>query len=361
MAASRTRKWVGGAVLALVACALAACSTLGYYWQAADGQLELKRKARPIDDVLVDAGTSADLQSRLRRVQEIREFASAQLALPRNGSYQRYADLKRPYVVWNVFAAPEFSVTPRTWCFPIAGCVGYRGYFAEADAERFAAQLKSQRYDVYVGGVPAYSTLGWMDDPVLNTFVGYPEVELARLIFHELAHQVAYAKGDSTFNESFAVAVELEGVRRWIAQHGTPDQQAALERADARKEQFAELVSHTRARLREVYSSGAPPERMRAEKLQTLETMRAEYQALKAGWGGYGGYDWWFAQPLNNAQLASVAIYTQLVPGFQALLAREEGDLPRFYADVRELARLPKAQRRSSLGVRDMGSDDASG
>jgi predicted aminopeptidase len=321
----------------------------------------LKRRARPIDDVLVDAATPAHLRSRLHSVQAMREFASAELALPRNGSYQRYADLKRPYVVWNVFAAPEFSVVPETWCFPIAGCVGYRGYFAQADAERFAAELKAQGNDVYVGGVPAYSTLGWMDDPVLNTFIGYPDTELARLIFHELAHQVAYAKGDSTFNESFAVAVELEGVRRWIARHGTLNQQAALERADVRKEEFAELVARTRARLREVYSSGAPPERMRAERLHTFEAMRAEYQALRARWGGYGGYDWWFAQPLNNAQLASVAIYTQLVPAFQALLAREGGDLPRFYAAVRELASLPRTQRHFALGAPDVGPDDAGG
>jgi predicted aminopeptidase len=355
------RSWARWAALGLAACALAACSTLGYYWQAVDGQLELKRRARPIDDVLVDAATPAHLRSRLHSVQAMREFASAELALPRNGSYQRYADLKRPYVVWNVFAAPEFSVVPETWCFPIAGCVGYRGYFAQADAERFAAELKAQGNDVYVGGVPAYSTLGWMDDPVLNTFVEYPDTELARLMFHELAHQVAYAKGDSTFNESFAVTVELEGVRRWIAQRGTPEQQAALERADLRKHEFAELVTRTRARLREVYSSGAPPERMRAEKLQTLESMRGEYQALRAAWGGYGGYDWWFAQPVNNAQLASVAIYSQLVPGFQVLLAREGGDLPRFYAAVRELAKLPRAQRRASLGVSDTGSDQPGG
>jgi predicted aminopeptidase len=356
MAASRTHRWLGWASLLLVAGCLAACSTLGYYWQAADGQWELERKARPITEVMADPATPADLQLQLTRVQAIRDFASRDLALPENGSYRKYADLKRPYVVWDVFAAEEFSVVPRQWCFPVAGCVGYRGYFAQADAERFAAELKAKGYDVYVGGVPAYSTLGWMDDPVLNTFVRYPETELARLVFHELAHQVVYVKGDSTFNESFAVAVELEGVRRWVAGHGAPEQQTAFEQAQARRRDFAELIARTRERLREMYASDLTPERKRAAKLQALETMRAEYQALRASWNGFGGYDWWFAQPVNNAQLASVAIYTQLVPGFQALLAGEGGNLPRFYASVRDLARLPEAERAARLGGAPGGS-----
>jgi predicted aminopeptidase len=298
---------------------------------------------------VADPATGADLRTRLQRVQAIRDFASRELALPDNGSYRRYADLERAYVVWNVFAAEEFSTSPKEWCFPIAGCVGYRGYFANADAEQFAIRLRSQGYDVFVGGVPAYSTLGWMDDPILSTFVRYPDSELARLMFHELAHQVAYAAGDSTFNESFAVAVELEGVRRWIERNGTPEQRQAFERAQVRKHDFAQLVERTRDRLSTLYDLDSTPERKRAGKLEAFETMRREYQALKAQWGGFGGYDWWFAQPLNNAQLASVAIYSQLVPGFQKLLAEQGGDLKRFYAQVRELAKLPKAERHARL------------
>lgn len=349
MGVSRVRSLIGWGALLIVAGSLGACSTLRYYWQAADGQLELGRQARPIEDVLADPQTPPDLQERLRRAKAIRAFASAELALPRNGSYHRYADLKRPYVVWNVFATEEFSVAPKTWCFPVAGCVGYRGYFAQRDAERFAEQTRAQGYDVYVGGVPAYSTLGWLDDPVLSTFIGYPDSELARLMFHELAHQVVYVKGDSTFNESFATTVELEGVRRWIAAHGTPEHQRAFEQADVRKREFAELVARTRERLRALYASDLPPDRMRARKLQTLDGMRAEYQALKAGWGGYAGYDGWFAQPVNNAQLAAVGIYSQLVPGFQGLLAENGGDLPKFYEAVRSLARLSPQQRRARL------------
>jgi predicted aminopeptidase len=338
------------ALLALPVAA-AGCSTLGYYWQAFGGQMELVRKARPIPEVIADPATAGDLKVRLERVREIRDFASRALALPDNGSYRQYADLKRHFVVWNVFATPEFSVQPKEWCFPVAGCVNYRGYFAQADAEAFAAGLRRDDLDVYVGGVPAYSTLGWLDDPVLNTFIQYPDTELARLIFHELSHQVAYAKGDSTFNESFAVAVEIEGVKRWIDAKGTPEQRAAFAAAQQRRRDFAALVQRHRDSLAQVYAGGLPPERMRAEKARALDAMRADYAALKQQWGGFAGFDWWFAQPLNNAQLASVALYTQLVPAFQRLLADSNGDLPRFYAEVKALAKLPERERHAALGV----------
>jgi predicted aminopeptidase len=329
----------------------AGCSTLGYYWQAFGGQMELTRKARPIAEVIADPATAGDLKLRLERVHEIREFASRALALPDNGSYRRYADLKRHFVVWNVFAAPEFSVQPREWCFPVAGCVGYRGYFAQADAEAFAARLRREGLDVYTDGVPAYSTLGWLDDPVLNTFIGYPDTELARLIFHELSHQVAYAKGDSTFNESFAVAVETEGVKRWIDAKGTPEQRAAFDAYQQRRQDFAALVERHRDALAQLYGGGLPPEPMRVEKARAFDAMRADYTALKQRWEGFAGFDEWFAQPLNNAQLGSVAIYTQLVPGFQRLLAGSGGDLPRFYAEVKALAKLPEHDRRAALGA----------
>jgi predicted aminopeptidase len=337
------------ALLALPA-AGSGCGTLGYYWQAFGGQMELVRKARPIPEVIADPATAGDLKLRLERVREIRDFASRALALPDNGSYRQYADLKRHFVVWNVFATPEFSVQPKEWCFPVAGCVSYRGYFAQADADAFAAGVRRDGMDVYVAGVPAYSTLGWLDDPVLNTFIEYPETELARLIFHELSHQVAYAKGDTTFNESFAVAVEIEGVARWIDAQGSPEQRAAFDTAQQRRRDFAELVQRHRERLVELYGSGLPPERMRGEKVRGFDAMRADYDALKRRWGGFAGFDWWFEQPLNNAQLASVALYTQLVPGFQRLLAGSGGDLPRFYAEVKALARLPERERHAALG-----------
>jgi predicted aminopeptidase len=342
-----------GAALLLGLGGFAGCSTLGYYLQAFNGQMELTRKARPIPQVLDDKHASADLKVRLEHVQEIRAYASRELSLPDNGSYRSYVDLQRPYVVWNVFATDEFSVVPHQWCFPIAGCVGYRGYFSKKAADAFAQQLRQKGLDVYVGGVPAYSTLGWMDDPVLSTFIRYPQTEIARLIFHELAHQVVYVPGDSTFNESYAVTVELEGVRRWLTAQGMTQELAEFQAGQARKRDFDALVARYRDRLARLYASGADAPSMRAEKARTFEEMRADYRALREQWGGFAGYDWWFEQPLNNAQLASIAIYTQLVPGFRKLLADCGGDMPCFYAAVEVLAKKPEKERLAVLVIGD--------
>ena len=311
--------------------------------------MELTRKAQPIAKVTADPATSAELKAKLEGVVEMRDFASRELHLPDNGSYRSYADIGRPYVVWNVFAAPEFSVKPKEWCFLFAGCVGYRGYFSKAGAEQFASELRAQRYDVFVGGVPAYSTLGWLDDPVLSTFVQYSDADIAELMFHELAHQLVYVQGDSTFNESFAVTVEREGVDRWLAAHGSEAQRRAFEREQARRQAFAELVAAYRDRLAQLYAEPLDAQRMRARKEEVLTQMREEYGRLKQSWDGFAGYDHWFEQPLNNAQLASVTIYTQLVPAFQRILRESDGDLQRFYAEVKRLAALPKAQRDAEL------------
>jgi len=337
-------------LLLALAASSAGCSSIGYYWQAMRGQLELIRKARPIPEVIADPGTPDALKGTLAQVESMRDFASRQLALPDNGSYRRYADLERRYVVWNVFATEAFSTTPKEWCFPVAGCVSYRGYFRESDARAFARKQAKAGLDVYVGGVPAYSTLGWLNDPVLSTFIHYPSVEIARLIFHELSHQIVYVDGDTTFNESFAVAVENEGVRRWVRAHGTDEMRRAFEQAQSRKWDFIALIERTRERLDALYGeSGIDAAQARARKAQAFEAMRAEYAALKRGWGGFSGYDWWFAQPLNNAQLASVAMYTQLVPGFEALLRDSGGDMRRFYEEVARLAELPEAERSARL------------
>jgi predicted aminopeptidase len=340
--------------LALAALALplaGGCANLGYYLQSLGGQLEIWRRERPIAEALADPATRAALRQRLARVLEMREFATRELALPDNESYRRYAELGRPYVVWNVFAAPEFSVQPLQWCFPFAGCVAYRGYFSHEAAQRFAAELERRGYDTYVAGVPAYSTLGWFPDPVLDTFIHFPETEIARLIFHELAHQVAYAPGDTVFNESFATAVETEGVRRWLARAGEPQKIAEFERAQRIREEFAHLIGRYRERLDALYRSGLEPEAMRARKRAVLEELREDYLGLRQAWGGYAGYDLWFAGPLGNAQLASVAIYTRLVPAFEALLARAGGDLARFYREVKALAALPRAEREARLAA----------
>ncbi len=329
---------------------LAGCANLGYYWQSVSGQLDVWRRERPVVDVISDSGTPAGLRQKLARIAEIRDFASRELGLPDNRSYRGYADLDRPFAVWNVFAAPEFSVQPLRWCFVFAGCVGYRGYFTQAEADRYAAGLAQQGYDVHVGGVPAYSMLGWFPDPLLSTFVHYPEAEVAAVIFHELAHQAAYAGDDTVFNESFAAVVEQEGVRRWLARTGDARQREAFERRQRFRAQFVALGRKYRERLDTLYRTRLAPEAMRDRKAGILRELEQEYLALKQGdWGGYAGYDRWFAQQPNNAQLASVAIYTDLVPAFEALLGREGGDLACFYRVVRELAVLPKEEREARL------------
>lgn len=328
---------------------LGGCQTVGYYAQAVGGQMEIWRASRPIEKLIADETTDPVVRELLQRAVEIRDFASRELALPDNQSYRRYADLQRPYVVWNVFAAPEFSLQAEQWCFVLAGCVAYRGYFSGERAQRFADGLTQDGLDVFVAGIPAYSTLGWFADPVLNTFLHYPETELARLIFHELAHHVVYVKDDTAFNESFAVAVELEGVRRWLARSGTRAQLAEFEAAQERRRDFLELFGRYREILQALYAQTLTETEMRAGKVDAFARMREDYARLRERWGGFAGYDRWFDQPLNNARLIAVAAYTDLVPGFEALLNRHVGDFTAFYAEVRGLARLSREERRQRL------------
>ena len=324
-------------LVALLAAALVAgCESLSYYSQAIGGHFQLLAAARPIDSWLADPATPADLKTHLETAQRIREFATQDLHLPDNASYTSYADVGRRYAVWNVFAAPQFSVEPKPECFPFTGCVAYRGFFSEQEASRYAEKLRKEGYDVYVGGVLAYSTLGWFDDPLLSTFIRYPEAQVARLVFHELAHQLVYAKNDTTFNESFAVAVEDEGVRRWLAsQHRTAELEA-FRAGQERKRDFYARVKETRERLKTIYASHLPREAM-------LEQKRGEFERLRAAFPGVVP-----AEP-NNAFLVSVALYTELVPAFERLLAASGGSLDRFYARARELAQEGRAQRDAVL------------
>jgi predicted aminopeptidase len=343
-------------VLALAA-ALGGCGSVAdYYWQGFSGQVGVLASARPVDEVLAST-SDARLAGRLQVARDIRQYASKALALPDNGSYTRYTDLGRPYVVWNVFAAPALSLKPLHWCFPVAGCVSYRGYFNEADAKAEAARLRALGHDVHVGGVPAYSTLGWFDDPLLSSFVRYPDTALARLVFHELAHQVVYVKDDSTFNESFATAVEEAGLARWIATQRDTGLHARLEAEHARSDRlravFKRLVRQAREDLDAVYASDAPDDAKRERKRAVYAQMRTSYELAKQGEAGLAGYDRWFAgndgEGPNNAALAAVALYDQKVPAFRALLAQVDGDLPAFYEKVREIAKLPKARRDALL------------
>ena len=334
-----------------IACCSFALATTGcaapYYWQAIGGQIELLRKREPIEEVIADPAVDEKLKTTLARVETMRRFAVDELLLPSNDSYTTYVELDRPYVVWNVVATEEFSVEPRRWCFPFAGCVAYRGYFDKAGAERFAASLVEDGLDTYSGGSTAYSTLGYFDDPVLSTMVAGGDQYVASLLFHELAHQRLYVKSDSEFSEAFAMIVEELGTERWLSVHGTQADLARYRTRRQRREQFGELIAAQQVRLKALYASGAPPEQLRADKQRAFETLRREYQALKTTWGGNTDYDAWFAQPLNNAALASVATYTRWLPAMRARLERV--GLRAFYADAAAIAELDKAQRAERL------------
>ena len=354
------------ATLALVG--LSGCADLGYLMQSANGHLTMMRAAKPIDDWQGDPQTSPELKARLALAQKIRRFAASDLALPDNASYTRYADLKRRAVVWNLVAAPATSLVLKTWCFPVTGCIGYRGYFMEDEAKALAAELKLQGLEVSVYGVPAYSTLGWLNwaggDPLLNTFINYPEAELARLIFHELAHQVAYAKDDTMFNESFATAVERMGGRQWLSTQTSPSGGDEFNANSLRRAQFRALTVSTRRALNEIYRSEKSEEQMLAQKSVTYQNFRAQYATLKAQWIAasnlseqatarqLGGYDHWVANA-NNASFAAQAAYDELVPEFENLfaqLAKQPGSTwQRFYDAVNRLAEMPKHERRAAL------------
>ncbi|MEO7151516.1 MAG: aminopeptidase [Burkholderiaceae bacterium] len=335
-------------------CLTSGCSTLGYYGQSVGGHLALVNAARPVPQWLSDAAAAPALKQRLALTQRIRDFAVAELHLPDNASYRRYADLQRPAAVWNVVAAPELSLTLKTWCFPVVGCVGYRGYFDRAAATAFAAELRGEGLEANVYPVPAYSTLGalpgdWLADPLLSTFIHYPEGELARLIFHELAHQIAYASGDTAFNESFATTVEHLGGQRWLIEHATPQARAEYAVFEGRRRDFRELTRRYRDRLAAVYDGPADVAAKRAAKARLMQALSADYDALKRDrWDGYAGYDPWFART-NNAAFGVLSAYSSLVPGFERLFERAGRDYPRFYAAVRELAALPADERRAAL------------
>jgi predicted aminopeptidase len=332
-------------LLSLLLCAAVSGCGIPYLAQATQGQWRLMRARRPIDRVLADPSSSSELKSRLELVLDARDFASSELKLPDNRSYRSYADLKRPYVVWNVVAAPEFSIEPLRWCFPFTGCIAYRGYFHERSARRYAGSLAARGNDVLVYGVAAYSTLGHFADPVLNTMMEYGDLELVSTIFHELAHQLVYVSGDSEFNESFAVTVEQEGLRRWLAAHDRSIELARYLEHRHALEQIDAAFGAARSQLAQLYSQSLPPARMRERKQARLAAIAQNVLALEQQYRLHTIYDEWIAQGLNNAHLASIATYAGCVPGFQRLLAAQAGALPAFYRAVRRLAHDSQARR----------------
>jgi predicted aminopeptidase len=316
-----------------------------YLLQAAHGEAQLLEERRSIMKVIGDPKTAPSLRLTLEDVVAARDFASRELGLPDNGSYRTYADVGRPFVVWNVVATPEFSLKAKQWCFPIVGCVAYRGYFSERRARSFAAALAAQGFDIVVDGVPAYSTLGRFSDPVLNTMLPYGSDELAAIIFHELAHQLLYVESDSSFNEAFATAVEAEGLKRWLAAMGRNDDLRRYRAADARQLEYIRLFRSRREELRRLYATDLPATEMRTRKQAVFAALAADMGTLERHQGVPSPYRDWSQEGLNNAALASVATYYDCVPGFERMLQAANGDLPRFYADVRTLARMPQVQR----------------
>ena len=345
----RHRHPVGMLLVLMLTVGLSGCANISYYMQAINGQLEILRRTQPISEITADPHVDQKLKGSLAKVVRLREFASRELRLPENDSYLGYADIERPYVVWNVFATPALSIESMQSCFLGAGCVSYRGFFALTEAESHAQTLRDEGADVYVGGVPAYSTLGWFNDPVLSTFVRYSEIELARLIFHELAHQVVYVSDDTSFNESFATAVELEGVTRWLDRHGTPEQRAAFEAAQERRAIFIDVVSQKRNALGMLFSSDLSDAEKRLAKARIFAELRAELMQLTTSTTGKSALDQWLAQDINNAHLASFSSYTQWVPAFRALIRQQQGDMARFYAVVKEMSSLPAVERKAML------------
>jgi predicted aminopeptidase len=357
------RAAIGLLLLGIVA-AVSGCHTLGFYGQAVKGQYQILAHENKIQKLMDDTNTPARLRGQFELLEQLRAFAASDLKLPVDNHYQKYVDVHRPYVVWNVEAAPEFSLEPKTWWYPLVGSLEYRGYFSKPGATNYAAYLRRKGYDVSVGGVEAYSTLGWFKDPVLNTFIFDPDAELAEIIFHELGHQRVFARGDTDFNEAFATSVGEEGARRWLQEKGDKLALEAYRAHLQRNSQFVRLVQDTRAKLEALYGdertengklragakkpvTAAPA--LRESKRQILAEMKQEYERLKAQWGGDTEFDGWFAHPLNNAHLNSVAAYYDLVPAFEQLLVKNGSDLEKFYQAAEGLSKKSRTERHEEL------------
>ena len=342
------RKTRLAAVTVLCSTQVVACG-LGYYWQATSGHLSIMKQRRPVSEVIADPETTQAVRSKLELASDSVDFAHQALLLPDNGSYRLYADTGRRYVVWNVVATPEFSLQPLAWCFPVAGCVSYRGYFSEDRAQKFAATLTMDGNEIHIGGVAAYSTLGRFADPLLNTMMTFSEHQLAGLVFHELAHQLVYAKDDSKFNEGFASFVEEEGIYRWLQSRGDRAGLCSYQVLAQRRSQALELAVQTRKQLETLYEQDISDERKRAKKHELFDALKLAYVDLRRSWAGPPYFDHWFGDSLNNAQLAALATYDDYVPVFAGMLRREGGDLASFYMQAVKLALLPRDQRNGEM------------
>ena len=331
-----------GVILAVV---LTGCESIVYYKQLISGQIAILNKKQPIHELLDNPDTPEKLKEKLRLVMDIRSFAKDKLFLPVKNQYLDFVELERPFAGWNMWATPEFSFSPKTWCYPIIGCAIYRGYFSKEDAFNYGHQLEAQGYDVYIGGVAAYSTLGWLDDPVFSTFIFRSDIRLAALIFHELSHHLLYVSDDTKFNESFAIAVEQEGLHRWLKAINNLKASEIYKLDYQRRQQFIELVMKYRKELETLYAKNLPIQEKRQAKAAVFEKLKDDYRLLKQHWNGYSGYDFWMYQKMNNAKLISVSTYNDLVPEFLELLKTCNNDLKVFYKKCQDLSKKSKEER----------------
>ncbi|MEM7400502.1 MAG: aminopeptidase [Pseudomonadota bacterium] len=338
--------------ISIVVCLLfcfSACSTIGYYHQSISGHFKLISKREPIADIVNDSQRDAHLVDKLHLSQELRNFASQRLNLPDNDSYRSYVQLEAPYVTWNVFAAPQFSISLNQWCFLVIGCVPYRGYFEQQEAEAYAEHLALQGQDVYVAGVPAYSTLGWFDDPLLSSMIDRGELVTAAYIFHELAHQQFYLNGDGAFNEAFATAVEEIGVLLWLKSQDRTEDIENYENFLKQKYIFFDFIKKSRDEFEVLYQQEFDAEKMQAEKEILIAEMRRKFSNLSAKSKHIARYTKWMSGPLNNAQLGVISLYRELVPAFHNLFTMCDDNFDRFYAQVEIIAKMPEEQRIDAL------------
>jgi len=339
-----------GLACGLLVAVLSGCQAISYYRQAIAGQCQILAHQQPIRQLIAEPQTPAPLKAKFEQVLRIRQFAAEELHLPAGQSYLKYADLHRPYVVWNVNVAPALSLAPKTWWFPIVGRASYRGYFNEKDARDYADEYAKNGWDVYVDGIETYSTLGWFKDPLLNTFINEPDSYLAEIIFHELTHRRLFVPGDTDFNEAFATFVSIEGVRRWYLASTNSQGYDHYRAGQDREHQFIALVMAARERLQAVYGDPKLTDAAKlARKQEIIAQLRADHAALKATWGGKSPFDDWLAEPINNARLNTISAYYDLVPAFAALLRAKDGDLESFYEAVGRLGKMPIQQRHWEL------------
>ena len=341
--------WIQIILGVLLVTVFTGCESIRYYKQLISGQIAILNKKQPIHELLDNPNTSENLKEKLGLVMDIRTFAKDELFLPVKDQYLSFVELERPFAGWNMWATPEFSFAPKTWCYPIIGCAVYRGYFSKKDAFDYGHKLETQGYDVYIGGVAAYSTLGWLDDPVFSTFIYRSDIRLAALIFHELSHHIFYVSDDTTFNESFAIAVEQESLRRWLATRDKLKDSEDYKMYYLRRGQFIELVMKYRKKLETLYTEDLPKPKKRDAKAAVFEKLKDEYRLLKQHWGGYSGYDLWMYQNMNNAKLVSVSTYHDLVPAFLELLKTCNYDLKVFYKKCQDLSEKSKEERLAYL------------